>query len=467
MKMILILLFVVIYASNEILAQINLKASEVSLSIQEKAFFDRQLVDYNVISFNPSELVDSLLQRGKSTMRLEISKDITWVIPLELNDLRSSDFQAAFVSDSGIHEYKHYTPNTYKGFLENGEIARFTIDSNTFFGVIIDLDDKTEIIIEPAYSFHKDLHPNTYVIYKPKDRIDVDYRNFIHEEPLVAPVESVINEVVSTKSSSPICAYYLEIATDADLEYFQAMGSSIASVYSMIFSVLNIIEGVYESTFNLRFVVTFQNVWTTSNNHPYTSNNTSDLLRDLRSEWEANRTDITRDIAHLFTGKSVSGWGRAWRGQVGNSNSYGLSVNRTEMYKTTAHEIGHNLNAMDANLMEPPTPAICECGQSTASVMCQGTKDSNLWFCSVSISQIEPFLQTNINILNNPIPNNINLTGSVSGFNEFQARESITSNQVIESGVTIYKANDIILNGGFEVKIGSEFQMINDDTGCD
>ncbi len=46
------------------------------------------------------------------------------------------------------------------------------------------------------------------------------------------------------------------------------------------------------------------------------------------------------------------------------------------------------------------------------------------------------------------------------------AIQKITSNQVINTGNTIYKAKEIELNNDFEVKSGAEFEIIIDDNGC-
>jgi hypothetical protein len=252
--------------------------------------------------------------------------------------------------------------------------------------------------------------------------------------------------------SATLCTYYLKVATDADYEFYQNRGNDVTATYSYVFSTLNLIEGVYESTFDLRIIVTFQNVWTTSND-PYSSTDANTLLNQLRTEWNANRTGVSRNIAHLFTGKTLDGgtWGIAWMGQISSSYSYSLSMDRADMFETTAHEIGHNL---DAN---HPTASSCLCGTATASVMCQGQKDNNLWFCQQSIGEISPFLVSHSSYLTGDIPDNLTLSGSIIGFNERQAKIQITSTQVINSGFTIYKSPTILLSPGFEVKSGAVF----------
>jgi hypothetical protein len=89
--------------------------------------------------------------------------------------------------------------------------------------------------------------------------------------------------------------------------------------------------------------------------------------------------------------------------------------------------------------------------------MCQGQKDNNLWFCQQSIGEISPFLASKSSYLTGNISDNLTLSGTVTGFNEYQAKTQITFTQVINSGFTIYKSPTIILSSGFEVKNGSVF----------
>ena len=89
----------------------------------------------------------------------------------------------------------------------------------------------------------------------------------------------------------------------------------------------------------------------------------------------------------------------------------------------------------------------------------------NLWFCQTSINQIAPYLAINSALLTGNFPNNLTLSGIVNGFNEYQATQKITSNQIINSGYTIYKAAEVELDNDFEVKLGAEFEIIIDN-GC-
>jgi hypothetical protein len=64
------------------------------------------------------------------------------------------------------------------------------------------------------------------------------------------------------------------------------------------------------------------------------------------------------------------------------------------------------------------------------------------------------------------LPNNLTLSGIAIIPYEYKAHIRITSHQKIYSILTKYKASETILNPGFEVKIGSEFEVVNTDN-CD
>jgi len=138
-----------------------------------------------------------------------------------------------------------------------------------------------------------------------------------------------------------------QIATDADFEFFQTLGSSANAT---ILSILNAVDGIYQSELGLTFSVTFQNVWTTASD-PYSSSNSSTLLGQFRTYWQNNfSNNKTYDLAHLWTGRDIEGSvvGIAYLGVVCSPGRYGLSqyMNTSSLdIPLAAHEIGHNFDA--------------------------------------------------------------------------------------------------------------------------
>jgi len=62
------------------------------------------------------------------------------------------------------------------------------------------------------------------------------------------------------------------------------------------------------------------------------------------------------------------------------------------------------------------------------------------------------------------VPDNLSLSGTVTGNNTYEATGTIQSTQVISSGKTTYTAGDeVVLDDGFEVASGAEFEIIMDN----
>jgi hypothetical protein len=451
-------IFIIISCIGYVNSQIIPPIKKVTLQEKDKTILNQHLSKYTVFTLDKKVLVDSLYKNGACKFQISIDEELDWTLDLQFNDMRSMDYKQTSVSDNGEVEQRLSLVNTFKGKTSNNQIARFTIDDNNFWGVI--LDDEIHYVIRPVKDYTKNATDENMVVYKSSDIISNSSIDYINDAlPIPNNDESKSLKRDATKAYTS-CTYYLEIATDADYEFYQAMGSNLTNTYSYIFSILNIIEGAYEIAFDMKFIINYQNVYTTSNT-PYTSTDAYILLPQFKDNFIKSGAKRA-DIAHLFTGKRLDGnvAGIAFRGSIG-AYGYSLSMYRTGMYATTAHEIGHNLYALDN-----PADISCLCGTSTASIMCQGQKDLNLWFCQQSIDEISFFIYNNLPDLGINIPVSLNLSGTLSGFNSYQAKQKIESTQIINSGFTSYEAGtEIELLPGFEVKAGAGLE-ININNGC-
>src|SRR5690606_13461917 len=99
------------------------------------------------------------------------------------------------------------------------------------------------------------------------------------------------------------CDNYTQIAFDADFEFYQSNQSSVPNTINDIESIVNGMSAIYESELNITFGITTIIV-RSSPSDPYTTNDPDDLLDQFRAEWNANQGSVSRDVAHLMTGKS-------------------------------------------------------------------------------------------------------------------------------------------------------------------
>ncbi len=205
-----------------------------------------------------------------------------------------------------------------------------------------------------------------------------------------------------------------EIAFDTDVEYYQANGSSVTRTLLDIEMIMNQVGLIYQNQVGVCFVIP-RIIVRTAEPDPYSMFGSSNLLCQFRNKWN-NDISTSRDLAHLMTGKNLTGStiGVAWVGVVCNVSgfsstiagcgntanlAYGLSqsffstnvVSRTGL---TAHEIGHNFNACHCNNGGCPgtNPTCCTGGSSDGDCgimwSAAGTQQSTLNFGNRSTNTI-------------------------------------------------------------------------------
>ena len=160
---------------------------------------------------------------------------------------------------------------------------------------------------------------------------------------------------------------YTEISCDADVQYFNQNGGSVTATQNDIESIINGVDAIFDSDFNVRYLIGTILV-RTAEPDPYSTSSPSPLLSQFKAEWLANQTGIKRDVAHLFTGKNLVGStiGIAYlNGICSTGSGYGLSQSKwtgsfTARVALTAHELGHNWGASHCN------------GDPDCKIMCSG-----------------------------------------------------------------------------------------------
>lgn len=158
---------------------------------------------------------------------------------------------------------------------------------------------------------------------------------------------SGVNEGLATGSPSTSALKIIQIATDADFEWFGRFGSQSNSKVS---SLLAAVSAIYQTDLGLTLDVVRQNVWTTSS-QPFTTSDSAALLSAFRLYEQDNNHLGDADLYHLFSGKTFEDniGGRAHVAVLCNipSFSYGITrrISDSIDYLITAHEIGHNLSA--------------------------------------------------------------------------------------------------------------------------
>ena len=357
------------------------------MSDNDKAILDKRVSKHTAFTIDTKELSDYLKKSGGAgQFRLRIDRDMDWTIDLELNDLRTPDFRIEYITPEGTFECKEpFVVNTYHGRTSTGLPVAFTIDENTFFGIIF--SENYYYTIRPAMDFTQNRADRSFIVYHSWNIIpDEKYSHFIHDAIQATEDKKELME----QSRNTTCDYVLRIATVADADFYDIHK---AKTSSEIISTINAVSAIYKAQItNLKLMICNQFIYTVNPPQYYSSDITT-LMNDFRNYWKSNHTNIERNVAHLFTGKTLTylnyisnflgiSWGpdAPFFGQfgIGNNLGYSISMNHASSTAIIAHEIGHNLTAT-----HPDSTCNCYCNNNkTATIMCPLlTSSKNLWFC--------------------------------------------------------------------------------------
>ncbi|HUR97037.1 MAG TPA: FG-GAP-like repeat-containing protein [Pyrinomonadaceae bacterium] len=312
------------------------------------------------------------------------------------NDILSSRYRAEDNNMVGVAPLNPPTITTYKGTIagEPDSKVRLTIDGVSVEGFFEDSGGRR--FIEPATKYSELAQAGDSVIYRAEDSLKDN--TFLCEMDVPGKLEIGRQFAEAGRIESDFTLRFLELATDADLEFVNALGGP-AAANNEIIGILNMVEGTYNTQLNLSIRVVYQHTWSAAD--PFGAADMSGVLNNFVNYWNANFTNIPRDAAHLFTAKSVAlSRGLAYVGVICRSPSvsYGLSGRVSwspGKFLVTAHEIGHNLGADHA-----------EAAQNCANTLMNASLSNTtlLSFCPLSRDSITAYVSTNNSCLSEGPP---------------------------------------------------------------
>ena len=153
-----------------------------------------------------------------------------------------------------------------------------------------------------------------------------------------------------------VCNLATLIATDSDHDFYLLNGSDVQATVDDVESIINGMDLIYTRDTRVTYIIG-DHIVRTDPNDPYTTSDPGALRGQFQNEWNTNQTHIERDVAHLFTGIDLDGGviGIAFfSGICSPTNGYALSQSlwsNTFSLRVglTAHELGHNWDAMHCN----------------------------------------------------------------------------------------------------------------------
>ncbi len=342
------------------------------------------LSHYEVIRLEPGDIQQQVRTTGELRFRFQ---ETSFHFRLEPHDMRGPHYRAVETGPGGVRRTLPVGPvNTFKGRLAGQEDTqgRFTLTGDGVEGVVFAPEDW--YYVEPLRRYLPSAEASELVVYRQSDiKPGQTWRCGVS---LPQRLRRGVNEVVAQVEAGAATNYVVEVATEADFEYVQALGGS-TEANREIQSIMNQVEGVYQSELLLQLQIVFQHTWATEED-PYTATDGSDLLNELTAHWNTNfEANEDYDLAHMWTGKDLEGIGGiAWLGVACRARSHSYSLSKhlpivPAQYIVTAHEIGHNFGAEHPDEARPPAV-----GCTNTIMPSMLTLDTELTFCQFSRKEI-------------------------------------------------------------------------------
>jgi len=304
------------------------------------------------------------------------------------NDIRGSRYRTEDIGPLGVTSPGNAGINTYKGRVAGSgrSEVRLTVDGDDIQG-FFDANGE-RFYVEPAKKYSSSAVQGEAVVYRGEDSLVAS--PFYCESDLPTQISRGTGLVESAGAVLSPSYQVLELATEADLEFVQTLGGA-AQANTEILSILNMVEGTYNTQLNLSIRVVFQHTWTSAD--PYAGASTDVILNAFTNYWNANypNASVPRDAAHLFSAKSSAvSRGLAWVGVICSNPLYAYGVSgyvawTPGKFLIPAHEIGHNLGANHVDAVQNCANSLMNPSMGSATA---------LSFCSYSQNEVNTYVST-------------------------------------------------------------------------
>lgn len=238
---------------------------------------------------------------------------------------------------------------SYRGYIEgvNRALVSITFSSERITGLV---SSSNETFVIGKLSEHS----GKYLLYRTSKLKITDNFN-CGSEALEIPGR-INNLHQSFKDNLSNTLLSANMAIETDYETYVRYGT-VQNTTIYLLSLMSTVSAVYVRDINVKLIVTYLRVWTTSAD-PYNGTTSNALLNEFRSYWLSNMSGVPRTIAHYITTRPGNLGGIAWLNVLcANLNSgYGFAFsningtfNNLPVYSwdvdVVCHETGHNFGS--------------------------------------------------------------------------------------------------------------------------
>ncbi len=420
------------------------------------------LIDYHAYSnFSINELAISQFitdQNGSANFSLFFNENLNFDIYLFERKVTAPNYSLRTNGRDGNLQpsLNQNMAKTYYGYLPNklhSEVA-LTIADGFLYGFINDGEETYFIQSEGDYI--KD--SKNYILYNVKDAKDPEHAScgVTGSHHLKKDTDSNANQ-----SEFLVCKK-VPYAIANDYSMFTKYGS-VANVENRNIGIVNNVNVNYTGSFNddLELEIVEQVVISTAGGDPWTSSTDSGELLDDFTAWGPTGFSATHADGSLWSDRDFDGGtiGLAWVGSVCTANRYNVledfNSNAQLIRVLTAHEIGHNFDALHdaagssfimapsvANVTQWSSASINAINSYVASVSCLPTCGPPVADFEVNESNICPGQEVQFTDLSSGVPTGWSWSfpgGSPSSSSD--QNPSVTYNTVGTYNVTLTSSN--------------------------
>ncbi|MAJ46628.1 MAG: hypothetical protein CBC35_04925 [Planctomycetes bacterium TMED75] len=250
----------------------------------------------------------------------------------------------------------------------------------------------------------------------------------------------------------------VSFALDTDNEYLSDLfggNSDAANAYTAL--LLAATTEVYVDQFNTNLEIDYLRLW--SSPDPWSAGSTSAELNSFVSYWQSNMGDVSRDLAHLLSGRNLGGGIAYLGGLCGGSSAYALSANLNGSFPypivdnssqnwdlmVFAHETGHSFGS--GHTHDSYNPPIDGCANGDCSVAPEGTIMSYCHTCSGGLSNVRMIFHPRVETVIRDRLNSISCDYTGSGEGATAVDDQFAASSVFGSTLALLE-NDSELSCG-------------------
>src|SRR5262245_43627954 len=360
-----------------------------------------------VAMMSPADAADAAVGTvGANTLELSFSTlGREFDLKLEAHDPFAPGASVRWVDDTGVVEEPAERGVYFRGRVEGDPDSwvRLTLRGGALAGVVTTADEM--YFLEPAARFFGAGAARETLAYRLSD-VDTsalatgcgvrELASF--QRPHKGPRMVLRDALEATGGVAATGLRRAQIGLVADNEYFNRSIHGAGSAADMA-EIINNVDGIYQSELGVTVQVGPTVVFTTAND-PFNASTIDTLLTQFGQWKDANDNSAGQplwgsDLAHLFTGRDLSGGviGVAYVGSlcvsrdgIGVDEDY--TTNASLLTLLLAHEMGHNFGAPHDNQTNPPS----DCGYEPGIYIMNPSISSSLQqkFSPCSKSKIAP-----------------------------------------------------------------------------